>query len=134
MEVSDEVAECLYRMYRDEANRRNKIWYYKAYYTLDADNGIEKAFLEYVPSPEDLYMKGEEERLKKIRNERLQLAVENLSAKQARRLTARYTFSKKLREIAVEEGVSVVSIKKSIDGAVQSIRRQFDQNHWLEEA
>lgn len=79
-------------------------------------------------------MKGEEERLKKIRNERLQLAVENLSAKQARRLTARYTFSKKLREIAVEEGVSVVSIKKSIDGAVQSIRRQFDQNHWLEEA
>ena len=40
--VSDEVAEALLLMRREENNRARKIWYHKAYFSLDREDGIEK--------------------------------------------------------------------------------------------
>lgn len=54
VEVSDEVAEALLLMKRAENNRRQKINYYKAYYSIDCVDGIEMAAIHGEQlSPED---------------------------------------------------------------------------------
>lgn len=54
VEVSDEVAEALLLMQRAENNRRQKINYYKAYYSIDCVDGIEMAAIHRKQlSPED---------------------------------------------------------------------------------
>lgn len=41
VEVSDEVAEALLLMHREENNRIRKMYYHKAYFSLDREDGIE---------------------------------------------------------------------------------------------
>ena len=39
--VSDEVAEALLLMRREENNHARKVWYHKAYFSMDCEDGIE---------------------------------------------------------------------------------------------
>lgn len=64
VEVPDEVAEALLLMHREENNRTHKIWYHKAYYSLDCEDGIENCALDFTTkSPEDILVEQEEEQL-----------------------------------------------------------------------
>lgn len=55
IEVSDEVAQALLELHRDEDRLRLKRHYHKAYYSLDAFPGFETMSIgEAQPSPEDL--------------------------------------------------------------------------------
>ena len=57
IEVSDEVAEALLLMRREENNRTRKIWYHKAYYSLDCEDGIENCAFDFTAkSPEEILL------------------------------------------------------------------------------
>ena len=60
VEVSDEIAEAFLLDKRAEAARERKMYRYKAFYSLDCDDGIEKAAIGWAqPSPEDALMEKE---------------------------------------------------------------------------
>ena len=62
VEVSDEIAEAFLLDKRAEAARERKMYRYKAFYSLDCDDGIEKAAIGWAqPSPEDALMEKEEQ-------------------------------------------------------------------------
>ena len=57
IEVSDEVAEALLLMRREENNRTHKIWYHKAYYSLDCEDGIENCAFDFnAKSPDEILL------------------------------------------------------------------------------
>ena len=60
VEVSDEIVEAFLLDKRAEAARERKMYRYKAFYSLDCDDGIEKAAIGWAqPSPEDCLMEKE---------------------------------------------------------------------------
>lgn len=131
VEVSDEVAEALLHMYREDNNRNRKIYYHKAYYSLDREDGIENAAFNFVEkSPEEIMLEQEEERLFLVTLNRLSEAMENLTPLQYRRVHARYFLGMKVGEIAAVEGVGVSVVSGSLRGALASIRRYFEKKKW----
>ena len=95
IEVSDEVAEALLLMRREENNRTHKIWYHKAYYSLDCEDGIENCAFDFtVKSPEEILVEREEEQVYLATLELLAEAMGNLTEIQARRIHARYILGK----------------------------------------
>lgn len=131
VEVSDEVAEALLLMHREENNRTHKIWYHKAYYSLDCEDGIENCALDFTTkSPEDILVEREEEQLFLTMLERLAEAMGDLTDTQARRIHARYVLGKKLAEIAAGEGVSVSVVQQTIKSALKRMRRYFEKKKW----
>ena len=86
IEVSDEIAEALLLMRREENNRTHKIWYHKAYYSLDCEDGIENCAFDFTAkSPEEILLEQEEEQLFLATLEHLSEAMDNLTDIQARR-------------------------------------------------
>ena len=76
VEVSDEVAEALLLMHREENNRIRKMYYHKAYFSLDREDGIENdALCGFEKSPEEILMEQEEERFFLLTLERLEEAL-----------------------------------------------------------
>lgn len=91
MEVSDEVTEVLLLMLREENNRVRKIYYHKAYFSLDWEDGIENdALCGFEKSPEDIFIEQEEECFFRLTLERLDEALSHLTPAQERRIRARY--------------------------------------------
>ena len=134
MDVSDEVAECLLQLRREEERIRRKIRYYRAYYSLDAYDGMEfDAIDALMPSPEDMYTQKEQQRLDRQTLQRLKLAIETLPEKQARRLKARHIDQMKLREIAEQEQVSIKSVTDTLSAAIHNVKKEFQKNKWMED-
>lgn len=72
VEVSDKVAETLLMLRRQENNCVHKIWYHKAYFSLDCTDGIENHALNWEqPSPEEILIREEETLLYEITLEHL---------------------------------------------------------------
>ena len=129
--VPDEVAEALLLMLREENNRTRKIWYHKAYFYLDCEDGIENEAAGWAqPSPEDYLLKQEEQAEQEELVRRLYEALSTLTPIQARRVHARYMLGMKIREIAEMEGVDSSRVSQSIRGAVKRLRRYFDRQKW----
>ena len=92
---------------RAEAAYDRRMYRYKAYYSLDCDNGIENAILMKPQTPEMLL---EEKQLR----EQLYAAVMALPEKQAKRIYARYYLGMRVSEIATAEGVDQSRVRDSI--------------------
>ena len=91
VEVSDEVAEALLLMQRAENNRRQKINYYKAYYSIDCVDGIEMAAIHRKQlSPEDYLIELAEQDEWNCMLQRLNETLASLTPTQQRRIDARY--------------------------------------------
>ena len=134
VEVSDEVAEALLLMRREENNRERKLWYYKAYFSLDREDGIENDAIGWEqPSPEELFIAGEEETAHALLLQHLAEALSILTPTQARRVHARYMLGMKIREIAAIEGVSPSQVSDSIRGAVKKLQKHFKKQKWTKE-
>lgn len=128
IEVSDEVAEALLLMRREENNRTHKIWYHKAYYSLDCEDGIENCALDFTAkSPEEILVEREEDQVYLATLELLAEAMENLTEIQSRRIHARYILGKKLIEIAAEEGVSVSVVQQTVKSGLKQLRTYFEK-------
>lgn len=123
VEVSDEVAEALLLMHREENNRIRKMYYHKAYFSLDREDGIENdALCGFEKSPEEILMEQEEERFFRLTLERLDEALSNLTETQQRRIRARYLSGMTIQGIAASEGVSVSVVSESIRSGLKKLR------------
>lgn len=133
MRYQNEVVEALLLMRREENNRTHKIWYHKAYYSLDCEDGIENCALDFTAkSPEEIFVEREEEQVYLATLELLAEAMNNLTDTQARRIHARYILGKKLIEIAAEEGVSVSVVQQTVKSGLKRMRSYFEKKKWRE--
>lgn len=131
IEVSDEVAEALLKLSRQENNQAHKIWYHKAYFSLDCADGIENYALNWEqPSPEDIFMQKEDEAYNDLMMKRLEEAISTLMPIQARRVRGRFMDKKKIREIAADEGISASNVSESICAALKNMKKYFDKKKW----
>ena len=133
IEVSDEVAAALLRMKRDENNWKKRMYYHKAYFSLDAGDGIENDAIDFLEaSPEDILIAHENEEYAKLLIERLYDAINHLTPAQARRLYAKRIMGRRVSDIAKEEGVCEVSVYDSINNAVLRLKEYFKKKKWKE--
>lgn len=97
VEVTEDVLEAIRAAERAEAAYDRKMYRYKAYYSLDNDNGIENAVLMKPQMPE----------------------------KQAKRIYARYYLGMRVSEIAVAEGVDPSRVRDSIRRGLKQLAKYF---------
>ena len=117
IEISDEVAEALTEAERLERNYMRRMFYNKAQYSLNADDGIEASAAEcHILSPEAVLDLME-------RHCRLCRALNELPEIQGRRVEAHYLLGKSVREIAEEEGVGERNVRKSIQRGLEGMKK-----------
>ena len=115
VEVTEDVLETIRTAERAEAAYDRRMYRYKAYYSLDCDNGIENAILMKPQTPEMLL---EEKQLR----EQLYAAVMALPEKQAK---ARYYLGMRVSEIAAAEGVDPSRVRDSIRRGLKQLAKYF---------
>ena len=106
-EVTDEVHAVFLADKRADAAYERQMYRYKAYYSLDHDNGIENGVINRPLTPEEILED-------KQRREQIYAAVMALPEKQAKRIYARYYLGIRVSEIAAEEGVDPSRVRDSI--------------------
>ena len=131
VEVSDEIVEAFLLDKRAEAARERKMFRYKAFYSLDCNDGIENAAIGWAqPSPEDYLIEKEELAEYEELIRRLYEAISSLPPMQARRVHARYILDMKVKDIAAMEGITPSQAGKSIHAALRRLRRYFARQKW----
>ena len=121
LEVTDEVAELLKKLNRKEHADFERRRVYKAYYSLDAGDCIEREVLLLVLSPEEIYQR-------KLSNQELYAAINNLPEKQAKRIYAHFFLDMSKAEIARIEGVSKPAVSHSIEQGLKRIENYLKNN------
>lgn len=121
VEVSDEVAETLRLGKRAEAAHAERVRYNKAYYSLDADDGIEYSACLHEPTPQELLDRAE-------LFYRLWNALNTLPEVQGRRVDAHIILGKSYRKIAKAEGVNWTSVRESIRAGLAYMRKFLKEN------
>lgn len=134
VEVPDEVADALLHLRREENNRMSKMFYHKAYFSLDCENGIENDAIGWEqPSPEQLMIQAKGEAAHALLLEHLREAIGQLTPTQARRLHMRYMLGMKYREIAAAEGISPTQASQSVRGTVKRLQKYLKKRKWTKE-
>lgn len=121
VEVPEATAELLRvlkrRDHADYERRRAN----KAYYSLDAEDGIEKNTVLLVLSPAEIYER-------KLSNQELYAAISRLPEKQAKRVYAHFFLDMSKAQIARIEGVNKSRISRSINQALKNIEKFLKPN------
>ena len=120
LEVPDEVADALTEAERLERNYIRRVYYNKAQYSLDAEDGIEASIIGYDLTPEEVLELTEQYHL-------LCRALNSLPEIQGRRVEACYLLGKKRREVADDEGVSGSSVSDSIKKGLTAMRKYMKE-------
>lgn len=116
MEVSDDVAEALRASVRYEAAYTERARYNKAYYSLDADDGIEySACLHELTPDEVLELK---ERFCRLWN-----ALNSLPPAQGRRVDACVILGKSFSEVALAEGVDESAVRRAVERGLENMKK-----------
>ncbi len=120
MEVSDEIYAVFIEDRRAEAARKRRMYRYKAQYSLDYGNGIEKAIINCPPTPEEIIEKREQQA-------ELCAAVMALPGKQARRIYAHFYLDMTITDIAKAEGVVPSRSSHCIKSGLRRLAKLFKQ-------
>lgn len=115
-EVPDEIAEVFLEIERHENAYRVRTYRYKAYYSLDRDDGIENDTVKKPRTPEEILERKENEDV-------LCSAMDQLTEIQRRRIYAQYILGMKRREIADAEGCDYSSVSESIHRGLKQLRK-----------
>lgn len=107
LEVNDEVAIFLQETLRKEAALQRKMYRYRAFYSLDREDGIENEAIKELLSPEEIVVN-------RMLREQLYIAISELPDKQAKRIYAHFILGMSMTEIANAEGVTKARISQSI--------------------
>ena len=118
IEVSDEVAKEFIASKRREAAHAERVRYNKAFYSLDAGDGIEQTALFQAMSPCEIYER-------KMTLEQLYAAMDALPDKQGRRLYAHYILGVPQTEIARAEGVGLTAVNNSIERGLRNMEKML---------
>lgn len=121
VEVPDEIAETLRACKRAEASWQRQERRYKAYYSLDCDDGIEYFAVQHEPTPQELLDRKELFFL-------LWNALNSLPEIQGRRVDAHFILGKTYRMIAAEEGVDKSNVRHSVLCGLATMRKYFQKN------
>ena len=116
VEVSDEVAAALAEAERIERNYIRRVYWNKAYFSLDAGDGIEHEALFIALSPCELYER-------KVTAQELRSALNALPDTQGRRVYAHYILGLSKTEIARAEGVSKSRVSESIERGLRNMEK-----------
>lgn len=115
IEITEEIADLVKRIDREEHADYERARVYKAYYSLDVGDGIEKDIIFLVLSPEEIYER-------KLSKQELYAAINSLPEKQAKRIYAHFFLEMSKAEIAKAEGVSKPAIGNSIKQGLKGIK------------
>lgn len=115
VDIPDEVAAALMDAERQERNHIRRVLWNKAYYSLDAGDGIERNALFSAISPHEVYER-------KVTGERLRKGLLALPRKQRQRLYAHYILGMSKAEIAQTEGVDESAIRKTIERGLENMK------------
>ena len=120
VEVTEEVLETIQAANRAEAAYDRRMYRYKAHYSLDCDNGIEKAVVQHPLTPEEIL---EDKQLR----DQLYAAVMELPDKQAKWIYARFYLGMTIKEIAKVEGVDLSWVYKSIKRGLKYLAKKMEK-------
>ena len=107
IEISDDIFETFEEHRKLEQAYQSKVYYHKAYYSLDCDDGIESKAVLISYSPEEIFIQN-------LTKEQLYNAISTLPDIQAKRIYAHYFLGMSKVSIARAEGVAPSSVKDSI--------------------
>ena len=116
IDVPDELAQIFEDYAKAEETYERTKRRYKATYSLDRGDGIERDILFVSLSPHELYER-------KLTQEQLHAAIASLPDKQAKRIYAHFFLGMSKTAIARSEGVSKVSVSESIERGLCSIEK-----------
>lgn len=116
VEVPEQLAQELHQFDLDDAAYRLRTYRHKAYYSLDCDDGIENEIIFVVATPDELYEK-------KLTDQQLYAAINQLPEKQAKRIYAYYFLDMDEPTIARAEGVSQQAVHGSIQRGLRRIEK-----------
>jgi RNA polymerase sigma-70 factor (ECF subfamily) len=116
IEVTDEVVELLRQFARKDHADFERRRVHKAYYSLDAGDGIERDVVLLVLSPEEIYER-------KMSKQELYAAINSLPEKQAKRIYAHFFLEMSKAQIARIEGVGESTIRDSINRGLKNIEK-----------
>ena len=116
VEVSDEVAAALAEAERMERNYIRRVYWNKAYFSLDAGDGIEHEALFVALSPCELYER-------KVTTQELRAALNALPDTQGRRVYTHYILGLSKTEIARAEGVAKSRVSESIERGLRNMEK-----------
>ncbi|MPM23483.1 hypothetical protein SDC9_69957 [bioreactor metagenome] len=119
-DVTDDIADVLKLFERKDHADYERKRVHKAFYSLDADDGIERDVVLLVLSPQEIYER-------KLTNQRLYAAINSLPEKQAKRIYAHFFLGMSKAEIARTEGVDPSSVRETIEKGLRHIE-QFLKN------
>ena len=118
IEVSDVVAAALQEAERQERNYLRRVVYNKAFYSLDAGDGIEQSALFRAMSLCEIYER-------KMTMEQLYAALDALPDTQGRRLYAHYILGVPQTEIARAENVGLTAVNNSIERGLRNMEKML---------
>ena len=116
IDIPSEVFEVFEEHRKAEQAYQSRVHYHKAYFSLDAGDGIEHCALFRSLSPDEVYER-------KLTSKQLHSAISALPDKQAKRIYAHYFLGMSKVSIANAEGVSPSSIKESIYRGLESLEK-----------
>lgn len=122
VEVSDEVAAALAEAERMERNYIRRVYWNKAYFSLDAGDGIEHEALFVALSPCELYER-------KVTAQELRAALASLPEMQSRRVYAHYILGMSKVEIARAERVHEKTVRTSIERGLRNMEIFFEKSY-----
>lgn len=118
VKVTEDVLEVILADRRAEAAHERQMYRYKAQYSLNYGNGIEKALLSHTLTPEEFL---EEKQMR----EELYVAVMELPEKQAKRIYAHFYLGMTPMEIAQAENVDVSCVRRSIRNGLKRLAKKL---------
>jgi RNA polymerase sigma-70 factor (ECF subfamily) len=116
IEVADEIAELFKQFERKEHADFERRRAHRAYYSLDAGDGIERDVILLVLSPQEIYER-------KLSYQELYAAINSLPEKQAKRIYAHFFLDMSKTQIARIEGVDSSSVKESIERGLKRMEK-----------
>ena len=115
IDIPDVVNAALLEAERLERNYIRRRFYNKAYYSLDADDGIEKDILFVSLTPYEICER-------KMTAKQLHAAMASLPDKQRKRIYAHYILGISKLDIARAEGVNESAVRDSIERGLKRLR------------
>ena len=119
VEVPDEVAELLILLRRHEQSQRRRIYKYKAQYSLDIYENVERETVLKCPSAEEVFEQLAEQ-------EQLYDALTVLTWKQRSRVCEHFFLNMSYTKIAEKEGVDVSTVRKSVQRALRKLQNKMN--------